>query len=112
MKKLLMALYCLMLLFPAMTVADQAQIQRGQQVYQHWCAPCHAPGARHPGTNALAAKYKGQINPVLEQRDGLTLEFISQYVRHGITVMPFFRKTEISDADLKAIAAYLTRDDK
>jgi hypothetical protein len=29
-------------------------------------------------------------------------------VRDGISVMPFFRKTEISDADLDALTAYLT----
>jgi mono/diheme cytochrome c family protein len=30
-------------------------------------------------------------------------------VRHGISVMPQFRKTEISDADLDALAKFLSR---
>jgi mono/diheme cytochrome c family protein len=30
-------------------------------------------------------------------------------VRNGITVMPPFRKTEVTDAQLDAIVAYLTR---
>jgi mono/diheme cytochrome c family protein len=30
-------------------------------------------------------------------------------VRHGISVMPQFRKTEISDQELDALAAYLAR---
>jgi mono/diheme cytochrome c family protein len=30
-------------------------------------------------------------------------------VRHGVSVMPPFRKTEVSDADLAALSAYLTR---
>jgi hypothetical protein len=30
-------------------------------------------------------------------------------VRRGTSIMPFFRKTEISDADLDAISQYLTR---
>jgi len=30
-------------------------------------------------------------------------------VRRGVSIMPFFRKTEVSDADLAAITAYLTR---
>jgi len=30
-------------------------------------------------------------------------------VRHGISVMPQFRKTEISDAELDALAKYLSR---
>lgn len=112
MNRLLMTIACILLLWVAQVSADGTQVQRGREVYQHWCSPCHAPGARHPGTNALAAKYKGEIPPVLEQRSGLTLDFITQYVRHGITIMPFFRKTEISDADLQAIAAYLKRDNK
>jgi len=29
------------------------------------------------------------------------------FVRTGVSVMPPFRKTEISDADLAALAAYL-----
>jgi hypothetical protein len=33
-------------------------------------------------------------------------------VRHGVSVMPFLRKTEISDADLDALAAYLTRNQR
>jgi len=110
MKKLLMALSCIPLLWVVQTAADEALVNRGREVYQHWCSPCHAPGARRPGTNALAAKYKGEIPPALEQRSGLTLDFVTQYVRHGVTIMPFFRKTEISDTDLSAIAAYLTRD--
>ena len=102
----------MLLLWAGQSVADQALVQNGKQVYQHWCAPCHAPGARHPGTNALAAKYKGQLPPALEQRTNLTQAFITQYVRHGFSIMPFFRKTEISDADLQAIAAYLMRNNK
>ena len=101
-----------LLLAAAQASADEAPARNGQEVYEHWCAPCHAPGANHPGTNALAAKYKGEIPAVLEQRPGLTYEFIAQYVRHGVSIMPFFRKTEISDTDLQAIAAYLTRDKK
>ncbi len=31
-------------------------------------------------------------------------------MRHGVSIMPFFRKTEISDADLDAIGAYLSRE--
>lgn len=34
------------------------------------------------------------------------------FVRQGVSVMLFFRKTEISDADLDALAAYLARNTK
>jgi mono/diheme cytochrome c family protein len=37
---------------------------------------------------------------------------VKTFVRNGVSIMPFFRKTEISDADLDAIAAYLTRNNQ
>jgi hypothetical protein len=43
----------------------------------------------------------------LEQRTDLTPEMVAYYVRHGIAMMPSFRKTELSDAQVAAIAAYL-----
>jgi mono/diheme cytochrome c family protein len=90
-------------------MAAQAQEPhaRGQAVFENWCAPCHAPGARHPGTQALEALYKGAKPAALEQRTDLTPELTRAFVRTGVSVMPPFRKTEISDADLEALAAYL-----
>jgi mono/diheme cytochrome c family protein len=85
---------------------------RGYVQYQDYCAVCHAEGVGKPGTLALEAKYKGAKPALLEKRTDLTPELVKLYVRNGITVMPFFRKTEISDADLDAIAAYLTRNNK
>lgn len=81
----------------------------GKQVYEKWCAPCHAPGDLYPGTLALRAKYKGALPDALEQRSDLTPEMVKYFVRNGVTIMPFFRKTEISDAELNAIADYLTK---
>jgi len=93
-------------------VASAARAQevtpvRGQEVFANWCAPCHAPGARHPGTQALEALYKGAKPAALEQRTDLTPELTRAFVRTGVSVMPPFRKTEISDVDLEALAAYL-----
>ncbi len=80
---------------------------RGKQVFDYWCAPCHAPGPRHPGTQALAALYHGAKPAPLEQRTDLVPAVTKAYVRNGVSVMPPFRKTEIGDADLEALAAYL-----
>jgi mono/diheme cytochrome c family protein len=94
------------------------QVERGQQLYQYWCATCHGPGIGNngaqylPGENALRAKYKGAVPALLHERTDMTPEFVKLFVRQGITIMPFFRKTEISDPDLDAIAAYLTRNRK
>ncbi|RPI60853.1 MAG: cytochrome c, partial [Lysobacterales bacterium] len=44
-----------------------------------------------------------------EQRTDLVPDFVKAIVRQGVSFMPQFRKTEISDADLEALAAYLAR---
>lgn len=93
---------------PAQPVVDQTQLKPGKQLYQYWCASCHAAGPGHPGTQALEARYGGAMPAVLEDRDNLTPEFIAMFVRNGISVMPFFRKTEINDQELAAIGAYLS----
>jgi (+)-pinoresinol hydroxylase len=89
---------------------DQDQIDRGHKVYDKWCFPCHGTGVGKPGTDSLAAR--GQKPAVLEERTDLTAPAIKQFVRHGVLFMPMFRKTEISDAELDAICAYLTRNNK
>jgi mono/diheme cytochrome c family protein len=61
-----------------------------------------------PGTHALSLKYKGSKPALLEQRSDLSYELIKTFVRNGVASMPPFRKTEVTDDDLKAIAAYLT----
>jgi mono/diheme cytochrome c family protein len=81
----------------------------GRAVYAKWCAPCHDPGIIHPGTNALTVKYKGVKPGVLLEWKDLQPETVKFLVRHGISVMPQFRKTEISDADLDALAKFLSR---
>ena len=92
---------------PAFSEDDAAR--KGQQVYQKWCSPCHGAGANMPGTAALEFHYKGSKPAVLEERTDLTPAMVKSFVRNGVYVMPRFRKTEISDADLDAVARYLTR---
>jgi mono/diheme cytochrome c family protein len=86
----------------------------GQRVYETWCAACHGPGPGRygrglTGTEALEARYEGKVPPVLDERTDLTPEFVAVFVRRGLSVMPFFRRTEISDAELAALGAYLSR---
>jgi mono/diheme cytochrome c family protein len=80
----------------------------GRLTYEKWCAPCHAPGPDHPGTQALDALYNGSKPGALIERTDLTPPLVRQFVRKGVSVMPFFRKTEISDAELDALAAFLS----
>ena len=93
------------------TVNGEGQ-PHGYVQYQNYCSMCHGQGVGKPGTLALQAKYKGQLPALLADRTDLTPQLIKMYVRNGISVMPIFRKTEISDADLDAICAYLTRNNK
>jgi (+)-pinoresinol hydroxylase len=90
------------------TVASAAE-PTGRPVFQKWCAPCHAPGPNHPGTTALEVLYNNTRPGALEQRTDLTDTVIRLAVRQGTFSMPFFRKTEISDADLDAITRYLVK---
>ena len=96
---------------PAMAEGQQppTNVDKGRDVYQYWCAACHGRGNRFPGTTALQAKYGGKVPGVLDDRTDLTPAAVRLFVRRGTSIMPFFRKTEVSDADLDALAAYLTR---
>lgn len=88
---------------------DQALKATGKQVFDQWCAACHADAPRMPGTASLAAKYSTTLPAALEQRDNLNPAMVRYFVRNGILVMPPFRKTEITDAQLDALGAYLSK---
>lgn len=100
--------------------ARGAQLEQGKQVYDYWCTPCHGPGLglpgfgggfnALPGTQQLQIKYRGtNVSPLLEERTDLVPDFVKVIVRQGVSFMPQFRKTEISDEDLEALAAFLAR---
>jgi (+)-pinoresinol hydroxylase len=104
------AALCGLLITASASAAElTGQQAEGRVVYGKWCAPCHDPGVAHPGTNALTVKYRGVKSGVLLEWTDLPAAMVKVLVRHGISVMPQFRKTEISDADLDALAAFLSR---
>jgi (+)-pinoresinol hydroxylase len=105
---------------PAGAAPADPVARRGREVFHARCQACHGPIPQNskpalfnlpamPGTWALQAKYRGTIPALLEERTDLTPEFVSYVVRRGAGFMPFFRPTEISDDDLKALSAWLTR---
>jgi mono/diheme cytochrome c family protein len=107
------------LLAACLTAAAQRapSADNGKVVFDKWCAPCHGatiteaglfPAGPLPGTQALGLKYKGELPAVLEQRTDLAPALIRTVVRGGLFGMPITRKTEISDAELEDIIAYLT----
>jgi (+)-pinoresinol hydroxylase len=87
-----------------------SEVERGAAVFNNWCSACHARGpANAPGTTSLQFKYQGSLPAALEDRKDLTVDLVKFFVRNGVATMPQFRKTEVGDADLSALAAYLTR---
>ena len=86
-----------------------AEAQKAPDVYEKWCRPCHGAGDNKPGTISAAALYKGSKPAVLAERTDLMPAGIRSVVRKGMYIMPRFRKTEVSDAELDAIVAFLTR---
>jgi mono/diheme cytochrome c family protein len=89
---------------------EGSAVERGAAVFNNWCAACHSRGPQNaPGTASLQAKYQGSVPAALEDRRDLTPEVIEVFVRNGVAMMAPFRKTEVSDADLDALGAYLTR---
>lgn len=116
----------LLILSLALTGAGSAVAQtgafdpvvEGRRIFTHTCAPCHGAGPGDdgskmlPGTAALAAKYKGAKPAELERRGDLSPETLRYFVRHGSGAMPMFRKTEITDAEINEVAAYLKQSAK
>ena len=89
---------------------DGSPLERGAAVFNNWCSACHSRGPQNaPGTASLQMKYQGSVPAALEDRRDLTPEVVKVFVRNGVAMMAPFRKTEVSDADLEALAAYLTR---
>jgi mono/diheme cytochrome c family protein len=91
-------------------------IRRGKAVFDAHCRTCHgtasSPGSRglFPGTYALELRYKGKLPAALEQRTDLSADRVAAVVRHGGGgFMPPLRPTELSNEELKAVAAYLSR---
>jgi len=84
----------------------------GEQVFHRYCWVCHGDGPDRPGTAALQAKYRGAMPARLDRRTDLNAAFVIFTVRHGVGIMPAARKTEISDDELKKLAAYLARNNR
>ena len=99
---------------PPNTAAARDVMQQGKAVYGQWCLGCHAPltsmgGFPPAGSYRLQQRYKDAKPATLEDRVDLTPEFIRTAVRQGLPIMPPFRKTEVTDAELDAVIAYLTQ---
>jgi len=95
---------------PPAAAASPVAIARpaGAVIFGKWCGDCHAT-AGGPGSMALQRRYKGTLPAILEQRSNLPADYVALAVRRGVSFMPSFRKTEISDAELALVADYLAK---
>lgn len=94
----------------AMAQDQLADMENGKAVYDHWCSHCHNAGRGMTGTQGLAIKYRETgIPAALKEREDLTPELVKTFVRQGVLSMAPFRKTEITDAQLEDLAAYLSK---
>lgn len=98
------------ILLPSVGMAQNAgpDLKAGKAVFTQWCATCHGQGPYMAGTNGLRAKYRDEKPAMLEQRTDLTPGIVKTLVRRGVGIMAPFRKTEITDAELEVLSAYLS----
>jgi mono/diheme cytochrome c family protein len=80
--------------------------EEGWMLYEQHCAACHDAGPGHPGTMKLTEL--GRTHPPLIGRSDLVAAYIRMIVRNGLVEMPPFRPTELTDADLDSLIAYLS----
>ena len=100
-----------LLLTANVATAQDELVEHGRVDYNDWCAICHAPG--EAATRILEERYQGALPAVVDQRTDLTEELIVARVRTWVAPqMPPFRQSEVSDADLEAVIAYLKRNDE
>jgi len=86
-------------------IADDSS---GKRTFETHCAECHAAGFGHPGTQRLGWR-RGERYAVLTQRTDLSADYVRLVVRRGLEEMPPFRPSEISDAELAELGAYLAK---
>jgi mono/diheme cytochrome c family protein len=90
-------------------VKETANAPPGKIEFDRACAVCHGAGPDRPGTHSLEVKYQGKLPALLEERTDLTPTAVRYFIRNGIAMMPRFRKTELNDQQVEAIAHYIGR---
>ncbi|RKF20653.1 cytochrome c [Altericroceibacterium spongiae] len=84
------------------TLSQRPDATGGEKLYVEKCMMCHGPNGM--GTGLLARRMDV---PLLEERDDLTVDYVTQAARMGIGNMPAIPRGEVSDEQLEQIAQYL-----
>ena len=79
----------------------------GGALFSRNCTACHGEGGW--GTRRLAARLAPDQPALLAQRRDLDPEYVALVIRQGIGPMPPFRPTDLTAAEVRAIADWLTR---
>ena len=79
----------------------------GKEVFDHYCTFCHG-SVDGPGTVQLS-RTRGSDKGLLVQRTDLAPDYIEYIVRHGLRSMPAFVPSDLTDARLQALIAFLTK---
>ena len=94
------------ILVATLLAAPAFAADEGQALFRTRCGICHLKNGF--GANILARRV-GPEKSLIEDRTDLTVAYVRLSVRQGIGSMPRFSKVELTDDELAAIAAYLTR---
>ena len=79
----------------------------GKEVFDHYCTYCHG-SSDGPGTMQLG-RTRGKEQALLTQRTNLSADYIEYVVRHGLRSMPPFVPSDLTEAKLKALVAFLAK---
>ncbi len=85
--------------------AQAAAAPDAKAAFATHCAICHLQGGA--GTYMLSRRL-GPDKSLLLARKDLQPIYVTTVVRRGLGSMPWFTRVEVTDAELKAIAAYLS----
>ena len=77
----------------------------GAALFERKCALCHGPGGT--GTMMLGLRL-GKERSLLTQRTDMSADFVRAIVRAGLRSMPPLTRVEVTDSELRLIAAYLS----
>ena len=79
----------------------------GKEVFDHYCTYCHG-ASDGPGTMQLK-RTRGADKALLTERTDLAPDYVEYVVRHGLKSMPPFVPSDLTEAKLKALVAFLAR---
>ena len=94
-------------LVPHAVRSTESEARRPEDIFAARCAYCHEAGGW--GTRVLARRMP-EAQAELRKRGNLPAALTALVVRRGIGAMPPFTPTEISDAELQALAEWLAHE--